>query len=97
MLILNIQVSSNLVSVIKSHEPEKIRLILENRGEITPSHSAYQRTLLQIFQAPIYRNVEFRIFCQNTGASLFAYLIPETRDKTVLLYFNIKLSSRLIK
>ena len=32
MLILNMQVSSNLVFVIKSYEPEKICLILENRG-----------------------------------------------------------------
>ena len=33
MLILNIQVSSNLIFVIKSYEPEKICLILENRGK----------------------------------------------------------------
>ena len=47
---------TNLVLLIKSYEPEKIYLILENRGEthkshriltkITPSHSAYQRALL---------------------------------------------------
>ena len=60
-----------------SYEPEKICLILENRGKqllkvieslkkITSSHSAYQRILQQIFQAPIYKNVEFRIFCQQT-------------------------------
>ena len=52
----DIQVSSNLVFVIKSYEPEKICLILENRGktppkshrivtQITPSYSAYGRTL----------------------------------------------------
>ena len=32
MLILNIYISSNLVFVIKSYEPKKIYLILENRG-----------------------------------------------------------------
>jgi len=31
MLILNMQVSSKLVFVIKSEEPEKMGLILENR------------------------------------------------------------------
>ena len=35
--------------------------------KITPSHSAYQRTLQQNFQAPIHKNVEFRIFCQKTN------------------------------
>ena len=33
MLILNIQVSSSLVLPFKSYEPEKIFLILENRGK----------------------------------------------------------------
>ena len=33
MLILNIQASSSLVLPIKSYEPEKICLILENRGK----------------------------------------------------------------
>ena len=31
--------------------------------KITPSCSAYQKTPLIKFQAPIYKNVEFRIFC----------------------------------
>ena len=73
MLILNIQVLSSLVLFIQNYEPEKICLILENRRgkvpkshtiltKITPSDSAYQRTLLQEFQAPICKNVEFRIF-----------------------------------
>ena len=34
--------------------------------KITPSDSAYQKTLLLNFQAPICKNVEFRIFCQKT-------------------------------
>ena len=33
--------------------------------KITPSDSAYQRTLLYKFQASIYKNVEFCIFCQK--------------------------------
>jgi hypothetical protein len=55
--------------------PEKICPILEKRGtppkshrtlmKITPSDSAYQRTLLLTFQAPICKNVEFCIFCQK--------------------------------
>ena len=34
--------------------------------KITPPDSAYQRTSLWKFQAPIYKNVQFRIFCQKT-------------------------------
>ena len=55
MLILNTQVSLSLDLPIKSYDPEKISLILENREKplkshsiltkITPSDSAYQRTL----------------------------------------------------
>ena len=35
--------------------------------KITPSDSAYQKTLLYKFQAPINKNVEFCIFCQKTN------------------------------
>ena len=34
MLILNMQISSRLVLLIKIYEPEKICLILENRGKL---------------------------------------------------------------
>ena len=45
MLILNIYVSSNLVFVIKSYEPEKFALFWKIGEKIAPSHSEYQRTL----------------------------------------------------
>ena len=35
--------------------------------KITPSHSAYQRTLQKKFLGPIYKNVELLIFCQKTN------------------------------
>ena len=41
---------------------------------MTPSNSAYQRTLLKKFQVPIYKNVEFCIFCQKTKTRLRVYL-----------------------
>ena len=95
MPILNIQVSSNLICVIKSYEPEKICLILENREtppkshriltKITPSHSAYQRTLLQTFQIPVYKNIEFRIFCQKTeNGCVFVFPRGHRIDQVVL-------------
>ena len=77
MLILFIQVSSSLVLPTKSYDPEKTYLILDNRREtrpksyriltkITPSDSANERTLIEKFQAPINKNMEFCIFCQKT-------------------------------
>ena len=55
----NAQVGRN-----RGKHPPKIHTILTKS---TPSHLAYQRTLKQKFQAPIYKNVEFRIFCQKTN------------------------------
>ena len=46
--------------------------------KITPSDSAYQKTLLQKFQAIIYKNIEFPIFFargQITDACLFVFLL----------------------
>ena len=77
---------------IKGYEPEKICLILKNMGKhppkshiiltkITPSHSAYQRTPLQKYQAPIYKNGVLRIFCQKTdhGFVFFPGVIVSTQ------------------
>ena len=53
----------NLADFRKKGErpPKRYKTLME----ITPSYSAYQKTLLQRFQAPIYKNVEFSIFCQK--------------------------------
>jgi hypothetical protein len=45
---------------IKGKTPFKSHII---SMKITPSVSAYQKTLLWRFQAPIGKNVEFGIFC----------------------------------
>ena len=63
----------NLPYFRKWGNPPKSHLILK---KVTPSDSAYHRTLLYKFQAPIYKNVEFCIFCQNTNPRcVFIYLI----------------------
>ena len=48
--------------------------------KITPSDSAYQRILLYKFQDPIYKNVEFCIFCQKkiTDACLFVFFFSSS-------------------
>ena len=53
----------NLTDFRKKRErpPKKYRTLMK----ITPSYSAYQRTLLQKFQAHIYKNMECCIFCQK--------------------------------
>ena len=42
--------------------------------KITPSDSAYQRTLLYKFQDPIYKNVEFCIFLPEDKSRMRVYL-----------------------
>ena len=75
MLIQNMQNSSNLMVPIKSYEPEKICPMFEKRGhipkyqvifiKISALDSAYQGILLYRFQAPMYKHVEFCIFCPD--------------------------------
>ena len=62
--------------------------------KITPSDSEYQRTLLYKFQDPIYKNMEFCIFCQKTNHGcvficlLFFFLFPRgDRIDPVVLEF----------
>ena len=73
MLILNIQVSSNLILPVKSYEPEKMFPYFGKKGkippkshrflmEIPPSDSAYQENYAAGFQALICTIVEFCIF-----------------------------------
>ena len=52
----------NIFLILENREKHLLKVI-ESEGN-TPSNSAYQRTLLK-FQAPIYKNVEFCIFCQK--------------------------------
>ena len=57
MLILNIQVSSRSVIPIKSYEPEKICLILENRGKHPVKFSVLLLRIwkgLFLFNAPLF-------------------------------------------
>ena len=85
-MILKIKVSSNLVLTIKSCEPEKIYLVLENRGRHLlkvidiqqKSHHRIQHIrepYCGSFRAPIFKNVEFRNFCQKTTN----HGLPESR------------------
>ena len=59
-----LRASENLPYFGKGETTTKSHRILT---KITPSHSPYQRTLQKIFQGLIYKNVEFRIFCQKTN------------------------------
>ena len=81
MLISNIQDASSSVLSIKSYETEKHLPYIRKKGETppkshrmktTPSDSAYQRTLLYRFQAPIYKMWNF-VFLPEERSRMYVY------------------------
>ena len=58
----------------KGGKPSKSQVILM---KTKPSNSSHQRTLLQKFQGPMYKNVEFYISCQKEdyGSLLILFFV----------------------
>jgi len=90
-----------LIDTTKGSIPPKSHKIWT---KITPSHSVYQRTLQKKFQAYIYKNVEFCIFCQKTDHGCeFCFpgvIVSTNRSRNVargLILMGMKSSSALFK